>query len=43
VELIPSGKQMVGIGQTSRTDANTTQAQLVFTFPCSRALAARVR
>jgi len=33
VELIPSGKQMVGIGQTSRTDANTTQAQLVFTFP----------
>ena len=33
VELIPSGKPMAGMEQTSKTNKSTTQAQIVFTFP----------
>ena len=33
VELIPSGKPVVGTGQPSKSNDSTTQAQIVFTFP----------
>lgn len=33
VELIPSGKPLAGIAQTSKPNESTTQAQIVFTFP----------
>ena len=33
VELIPSARQLAGIGQPLTIDESTTRAQLVFTFP----------